>query len=127
MDCSGKRFRALTVTWYSESGNPIGSYTPSMPNGVMLFPVRVERVCTNLSATTILADRFQTKTTDARLNCFQAVSVLSAFGQKGGHSAFEQTNQSILLTILPSETIFHCVKTGALMYFRRPYRDRITT
>ena len=61
MDCSGKRFRALTVTWYSESGNPIGSYTPSMPNGVMLFPVRVERVCTNLSATTILADRFQTK------------------------------------------------------------------
>lgn len=32
-----------------------------MPNGVMLFPVRVERICTNLSATTILVDRFQTK------------------------------------------------------------------
>ena len=32
-----------------------------------------------------------------------------------------------LLTIKQSETIFHCVKTGALMYFRRPYRDRITT
>ena len=32
-----------------------------------------------------------------------------------------------LLTIKQSETIFHCVKTGALMYFRRPYRGRITT
>ncbi|OHQ16778.1 hypothetical protein HMPREF2557_02265 [Neisseria sp. HMSC064F03] len=31
-----------------------------------------------------------------------------------------------LLTIKQSETIFQCVKTGALMYFRRPYRDRIT-
>ncbi|RQL36623.1 hypothetical protein COH28_06360 [Neisseria meningitidis] len=27
----------------------------------MLFPVRLESVCTNLSATTILADCFQTK------------------------------------------------------------------
>lgn len=32
-----------------------------MLNGNMLFPVRLERVCTNLSATAILADRFQTK------------------------------------------------------------------
>ena len=28
MDCSGKRFRMLTITWYSKSGNSIGSYTP---------------------------------------------------------------------------------------------------
>lgn len=32
-----------------------------MPNGVMLFQVRLERLSTNLSATAILADRFQTK------------------------------------------------------------------
>ena len=29
MDCSGKRYRFLTITWYSKSGNSIGSYTPS--------------------------------------------------------------------------------------------------
>ncbi|HFC7172967.1 TPA: type I glutamate--ammonia ligase, partial [Neisseria meningitidis] len=40
-------------------------------------------------------------------------SVLSAFGQKGGYSAFEQTNRSILLTILPSETIFSSLKFDA--------------
>ena len=38
MDCSGKRFRALTVTWYSESGNPIGSYTPSYPEWSYVIP-----------------------------------------------------------------------------------------
>lgn len=29
IDCSGKRRRILTITWYSKSGNSIGSYTPS--------------------------------------------------------------------------------------------------
>lgn len=38
MDCSGKRFRALTVTWYSESGNPIGSYTPSYAKWGYVIP-----------------------------------------------------------------------------------------
>lgn len=38
MDCSGKRFRALTVTWYSESGNPIGSYTPSYAEWSYVIP-----------------------------------------------------------------------------------------
>lgn len=38
MDCSGKRFRALTVTWYSESGNPIGSYTPSYAEWRYVIP-----------------------------------------------------------------------------------------
>ncbi len=32
-----------------------------MPNGIMLFLVRLERLSTNLSATAILADRFQCK------------------------------------------------------------------
>ena len=38
MDCSDKRFRALTVTWYSESGNPIGSYTPSYAEWSYVIP-----------------------------------------------------------------------------------------
>ena len=38
MDCSGKRFRALTVTWYSESGNPIGSETPSYAKWGYVIP-----------------------------------------------------------------------------------------
>lgn len=29
MDCSGKRYRFLKITWYSKSGNSIASYTPS--------------------------------------------------------------------------------------------------
>ncbi|HFC6066604.1 TPA: hypothetical protein ACLA7L_001856, partial [Neisseria meningitidis] len=33
----------------------------TMLNGVMLFPIRLERLSTNLSATVILADRFQSK------------------------------------------------------------------
>ena len=62
MDCSGKRRRVLTVTAYSKSGNSIDSDTPHpMLNGIMLFPVRLERVCTNLSATAIPVDRFQIK------------------------------------------------------------------
>ena len=32
-----------------------------MPNGIMLCPVRLERERTNLSATAIPVDRFQTK------------------------------------------------------------------
>ncbi|WP_340309679.1 hypothetical protein, partial [Neisseria meningitidis] len=46
-------------------------------------------------------------------NANPPASVLSAFGQKGGYSAFEQTNRSILLTILPSETIFSSLKFDA--------------
>ncbi|HGM0639775.1 TPA: glutamine synthetase beta-grasp domain-containing protein, partial [Neisseria gonorrhoeae] len=45
---------------------------------------------------------------------------MSAFGQKGGHSAFEQTNRSILLTILPFETIF-----SGLEFDAKPVSDGI--
>ena len=38
MDCSGKRFRALTVTGYSESGNSIGSETPSYAKWGYVIP-----------------------------------------------------------------------------------------
>ena len=38
MDCSGKRSRTLTVTGYSESGNPIGSYTPSYAEWSYVIP-----------------------------------------------------------------------------------------
>ncbi|WP_448970500.1 surface-adhesin E family protein [Neisseria sp.] len=38
MDCSGKRHRLLTVTAYSESGNPIGSYTPSYAEWSYVIP-----------------------------------------------------------------------------------------
>ena len=38
MDCSGKRRRILTVTWYSKSGNVIGSYTPSYAEWSYVIP-----------------------------------------------------------------------------------------
>lgn len=38
MDCSGKRRRTLTVTWYSKSGNSIGSYTPSYAEWRYVIP-----------------------------------------------------------------------------------------
>ncbi len=38
MDCSGKRRRTLTVTWYSKSGNSIGSYTPSYAGWRYVIP-----------------------------------------------------------------------------------------
>lgn len=38
MDCSGKRRRTLTVTWYSKSGNSIGSYTPSYAEWHYVIP-----------------------------------------------------------------------------------------
>lgn len=41
MDCSGKRYRILTVTWYSKSGNPIGSYTPSYAEWRYVVPSTV--------------------------------------------------------------------------------------
>lgn len=38
MDCSGKRYRLLTVTAYSKSGNPIGSETPSYAKWNYVIP-----------------------------------------------------------------------------------------
>ena len=38
MDCSGKRFRMLTVTAYSKSGNPIGSDTRSYAEWSYVIP-----------------------------------------------------------------------------------------
>ncbi|MGN7012427.1 surface-adhesin E family protein [Neisseria sp. P0001.S009] len=38
MDCSGKRFRMLTVTAYSKSGNPIGSDTRSYTEWDYVIP-----------------------------------------------------------------------------------------
>ena len=38
MDCSGKRFRMLTVTAYSKSGNSIGSETPSYAEWDYVIP-----------------------------------------------------------------------------------------
>ncbi len=38
MDCSGKRYRILTITWYSKSGNSIGSYTPSYDDWSYAIP-----------------------------------------------------------------------------------------
>lgn len=38
MDCSGKRHRLLTLTWYSKSGNFIGSYTPSYAEWSYVIP-----------------------------------------------------------------------------------------
>ena len=39
MDCSGKRHRRLTVTWYySKSGNPMGSDTPSYAEWSYVIP-----------------------------------------------------------------------------------------
>ncbi|MFQ3071130.1 surface-adhesin E family protein [Neisseria polysaccharea] len=38
MDCSGKRRRILTVTWYSKSGNSIGSDTPSYAEWDYVIP-----------------------------------------------------------------------------------------
>ncbi|CEZ20929.1 lipoprotein [Neisseria meningitidis] len=38
MDCSGKRFRILTATWYSKSGNSIASYTPSYAEWNYVIP-----------------------------------------------------------------------------------------
>ena len=38
MDCSGKRFRMLTVTAYSKSGNFIGSETPSYAEWSYVIP-----------------------------------------------------------------------------------------
>ena len=38
MDCSGKRHRLLTVTWYSKSGNAIGSDTPSYAKWDYVIP-----------------------------------------------------------------------------------------
>lgn len=38
MDCSGKRFRVLTVTWYSKSVNSIGSATPSYAEWSYVIP-----------------------------------------------------------------------------------------
>ncbi len=38
MDCSGKRRRVLTATWYSKSGNSIGSYTPSYAEWRYVIP-----------------------------------------------------------------------------------------
>ena len=60
MDCRGKRHRILTTAVYSKSNLSALIHHP-MLNGIMLFPVRLERICTNLSATTIPVDRFQTK------------------------------------------------------------------
>ena len=38
IDCSGKRRRSLTVTWYSKSGNSIGSKTPSYAEWDYVIP-----------------------------------------------------------------------------------------
>ncbi|CWN81084.1 hypothetical protein E4K39_04790 [Neisseria meningitidis] len=38
MDCSGKRRRILTITWYSKSGNPIGSNTRSYAEWNYVIP-----------------------------------------------------------------------------------------
>lgn len=38
MDCSGKRRRILTITWYSKSGNSIASYTPSYAEWNYVIP-----------------------------------------------------------------------------------------
>ncbi len=38
MDCSGGRRRALTIAWYSKSGNPIDSYTPSYAEWKYVIP-----------------------------------------------------------------------------------------
>ena len=38
MDCSGKRFRGLTGTWYSKSGTSIDSYTPSYAEWEYVVP-----------------------------------------------------------------------------------------
>ena len=38
MDCSGGRRRVLTATMYSESGNYIGSYTPSYAEWEYVIP-----------------------------------------------------------------------------------------
>lgn len=38
MDCSGKRSRLLTVTFYSKSGNSISSYTPSYAEWRYVIP-----------------------------------------------------------------------------------------
>lgn len=38
MDCSGKRHRTLTITAYSESGNSIGSTTPSYAKWDYVIP-----------------------------------------------------------------------------------------
>lgn len=38
MDCSGKRHRFLTMTWYSKSRNLIDSYTPSYAEWRYVIP-----------------------------------------------------------------------------------------
>ncbi|MFU8617174.1 surface-adhesin E family protein [Neisseria sp. LACPHL-SPEC-2024-00856] len=38
MDCSGKRYRVLTVTWYSKSGKSIDSATPSYAEWNYVMP-----------------------------------------------------------------------------------------
>lgn len=38
MDCSGKRRRILTITWYSKSGNTIGSNTRSYAEWNYVIP-----------------------------------------------------------------------------------------
>ena len=38
MDCRGKRRRTLTTTWYSKSGDSIGSYTPSYAEWHYVIP-----------------------------------------------------------------------------------------
>ena len=38
IDCSGKRRRVLTLTWYSKSGNFIDSYTPSYAKWYYVVP-----------------------------------------------------------------------------------------
>ena len=38
MDCSGKRRRVLTMTWYSKSRNLIDSYTPSYAEWRYVIP-----------------------------------------------------------------------------------------
>lgn len=38
MDCSGKRYRFLTITWYSKSGKFIDSYTPSYDDWSYVIP-----------------------------------------------------------------------------------------
>ncbi|ARB72469.1 TPA: hypothetical protein WH558_001100 [Neisseria meningitidis] len=38
MDCSGKRRRILTITWYSKSGNSIGSNTRSYAEWHYVIP-----------------------------------------------------------------------------------------
>ena len=38
MDCSGKRYRTLTATAYSKSGNPIGSDTPPYAEWSYVIP-----------------------------------------------------------------------------------------